>query len=147
MPKVYSVVEVRSKSWGLMVGALTFFVSLSLVLGILLPAEQTRRKEAEEARERLTLHAHRLARAREELQKQIREERQSKEAVLAILRETQNEVASLQRQLTAQADQIKAIQEASTKSSQQAIEIFPRQKSGSVTLGRVVIGKNEADSK
>mgnify|MGYP001560375248 CR=1 FL=1 len=85
MPKVYSVVEVRSRSWGLVVAALTFFISLSLVLGILLPAEQTRRKDAEEARERLTMHAHRLAQAREELQKQLMEEKQNKEAILAML--------------------------------------------------------------
>jgi septal ring factor EnvC (AmiA/AmiB activator) len=146
MPKVYSVIEVQSKSWGLMVGALTFFISLSLVLGILLPAERTRRKEAEEARERLTMHAHRLAQVREELQKQLTEERQNKESILAMLRETQTEVASLRGQLTAQADQLKTLHEASAKSSQRSIEIFPRQKSGGVTLGRVVVGKNEADS-
>lgn len=143
MPKVYSVIEVQSKSWGLMVGALTFFISLSLVLGILVPAERTRRKEAEEARERLTMHAHRLAQAREELQKQLTGERENKEAILSMLRETQTEVASLRGQLTAQADQLKTLQEASAKSSQRSIEIFQRQKPGSVTLGRVVVGKNE----
>ncbi|GEM_PF-4342080 len=147
MPKVYSVVEVRAKSWGLMAGALTFFISLSLILGILLPAERTRRKDAEEARERLTMHAHRLAQAREELQKQLVEERQNKEAIMAILRETQSEVASLRNQLMAQADQLRTVQEASAKSSQRSIEFFPKQKSGGVTLGKVVVGKNEADSK
>ena len=146
MPKVYSVVEVRSRSWGLMVSGLTFFISLSLVLGILLPAERTRRKEAEDARERLTMHAHRLAQAREELQKQLIEERQGKEAITAMLRETQSEITSLRNQLMAQADQLKTIQEASAKSSQHSIEFFPKQKSGNVTLGRVVVGKKEADS-
>jgi septal ring factor EnvC (AmiA/AmiB activator) len=146
MPKVYSMVEVRSRSWGLVVAALTFFVSLSLVLGILLPAERTRRKDAEEARERLTMHAHRLAQAREELQKQLTEERQNKEAILAMLRETQSEAASLQNQLMAQADQLRGFQEASAKSSQRSIEFFPKQKSGGVTLGRVVVGENKADS-
>lgn len=147
MPKVYSVVEVRAKSWGLMTGALTFFISLSLILGILLPAERTRRKDAEEARERLTAHAHRLVQVRNELQKQIAEERQNKEAIMAMLRETQSEVTSLQNQLMAQADQLGILQEASAKSSQRSIEFFPKQKSGGVTLGKVVIGRNEADSK
>ncbi len=142
MPKIYSVVEVRSRSWGLMVGALTFFISLSLILGILLPAERTRRKEAEEARERLTIHAHRLAQARDELQKQLVEERQNKEAIMAMLRETQSEVASLQNQLMAQSEQLKTIQEASAKSSQRSIELFPKQKSEGVTLGKVVVGRS-----
>ncbi len=141
MPKIYSVVEIRSKSWALVTGALVFFVSLSMALGVLLPIERAKRNEAEEARERLTTHAHRLAQAKVQLQKQLRDEKERKEAIVALLRQTQNDMALLKNQLAAQTDHLKIIQEASAKDSRQNIELFTRQKPGSVSLGKVVVGQ------
>ncbi|MBI1976634.1 MAG: hypothetical protein HYS56_03900 [Candidatus Omnitrophica bacterium] len=141
MPKIYSVVEIRSKSWALVTGALVFFISLSMALGVLLPIERAKRKEAEEARERLTTHAHRLAQAKVQLQKQLRDEKERKEAIVALLRQTQNDMALLKNQLAVQTDHLKIIQAASAKDSRQNIELFTKQKPGSVSLGKVVVGQ------
>lgn len=147
MPKVYSVVEVRSKTWAIMIGSLAFFVSLSLILCFLWPMELSKRREAEQARERLMIHAHRLAQAKVELQKQLQEERERKEAILSVLKQTQGEVGSLQNQLAAQADQMKTLLEASSKSSRQVIEMISKQKGGGVSLGKVVVGAEQGSSK
>ena len=140
MPKVYSVVEIRSKSWGMFLGTLTFFICLSMVLGILWPMERTKRKEAEEARERLTIHAHRLAQAKLELQNQLQEEKERKEAIQAILKQMQAQVETLQKDLIARENELRTIRSASADSTN-AIEILPKQNANGVDLGRVVVGK------
>lgn len=140
MPQVHPVMEVRLRIWGMMVSALAFFISFSMVLGVLWPLEWTKRRAAEEAKERLMSHADRLTQAKISLKKQLREETERKEAILAILRETQTEVASLLRQVTAHQEQLETILQASAKPQGGIAEFFPAKGSGEVSLGKVVVG-------
>lgn len=141
MPKIYSVVEIHYRTWGMIVGALAFFISLSMVLGVLLPIERSKRREAEDTQERLTMHAHRLAQAKLELQNRLKEEIERRETIEVVLNQTQNEMTGLQNKLALQENELKTIRAASAQPANSIIEMLPQHKGNGVELGKVTVGR------
>lgn len=159
MPKVYSVIEVRPRTWGMIVAGITFFISTTMVLGILWPMERSKRRTAEDARQRLTVHAHRLAQIKQELQTSLAEERERNQAILTALDQTQRQVASQRAQLDSQSAQIDQLstdlaQESQLRNYLESAVTGTQQKIATassegknIELGRIAVGPKDTHSR